>query len=87
MSYNRKHGVPGRRYAEGASLQRLSRSLRAAALRSDYETFDVDMTNAFPTLLWNELRDLVGDAVDIEFQIFTTYVKETATRVPQCLPP
>ena len=83
VTYYRKHGLPGRRYARGASLQKLSRSLRNAALHSCtaaesqsqlFENYDVDMVNAFMQLLWNKLKEVVGDSVDIEYQNFTAYV-------------
>ena len=35
--------------------------------------------NFFITILWNELRDVVRDAVDIEYQTFTALVKNPVT--------
>jgi len=83
--YYRKHGLAGRRYARGPSVQHLSKSLRLLALRSEsdigsslgavFEVFDVDIDNCFAQLLWNELHRLVGDAVDIDYSTFTAFVK------------
>ena len=85
VTYSRKHGIEGRRYARGPSAQQLSRSFRNSALKSAvdidrqgallFENFDIDMVNAFMQFMWIRLEANVGDAVDIEYQVFTAYVK------------
>ena len=84
IEYYRKHQIAGRRYAQGPSLQGLSKSLRKTALSASdpleaEELFEIDGVNFFITILWNELRDVVGDAVDIGYQTFTALVKNPVT--------
>ena len=85
MTYKRKHGVPGRRYAQGPGLQMLSKGFRESALGSPcvadaplcnehFENFDLDISNCFPQLLWNEIKNLIGISVDIDYPILTACV-------------
>ena len=58
-TYHRGFGGRGRRYANGASIQRTSRAVRRAIAAANY--IDIDGRNAFPTLIANltEVRDNV----------------------------
>ena len=68
VHYVRKHGIPGRRYAVGPSVQKICRSARKAAFTveaspsaDDQCVFvDVDIGNAVPTLHWNEMCEIMG---------------------------
>ena len=65
--YYRKHGIPGRRYPRGPTLQfSLTKFARNLAMSSeivnsglgDNMLFDIDNNNCFVTLLINELQKL-----------------------------
>ena len=61
VAYCRKHGLPGRRYAKGPSLQMLTKEARGVAMNFTYEdsyVVDIDIRNAHPTLLMNMLKDV-----------------------------
>ena len=84
VKYVQKYNTPGRRYARGPSAQRLSNSLKKMAFASEtnvcasysqvFETFDIDVVNAFMQFLWNELCSVVGDGVEIEYGVLTAVV-------------
>ena len=62
VQYYRKHGLPGRLYAIGPSLQKLTKEARAAAM--DGFTYALDACNCFPSLLVEMLeRDPRGAKV------------------------
>ena len=82
--YSRKYGIPGRRHARGPCAQRLNRTLRAMCFQydigssscdADEEIYDVDVDNSFIKIMWNELQGAVGDAVYIEYHVFTALVE------------
>lgn len=83
--YIRKHGMPGRRYAVGPSLQKLNRAERAAALTTyagasgcASDVFvDVDINGSMPHIFWNLLCEIMGveEATD-ELAIIPTYLEK-----------
>ena len=83
VSYARRHTLPGRLYANGASIQNLPAGARKVALEIDIgssanaspKNFDIDIENCFPRLLWNVLEEELGESVNIEYDIFTNFVQ------------
>jgi hypothetical protein len=82
VEYVRMHGIPGRRYAKGGSVQKMARVKRHVALKtkrdSTYCFVDVDIVHCFAVLLWNLLASCVGEFDLSEFQTFRAFKEHPA---------
>ena len=83
VRYVRKCGIPGRRHADGPSMQKNSRVARSKAFTSsiggshnaDKVYFDIDIKNCYPTIFLNLLLDIVGDEGLADFSLVVAFVK------------
>ena len=72
VQYYRKYTLPGRRYARGPSLRRLTREARAAAM--DGLTYAVDFCNCFPAIMFKLVRS-DNEGAKVPFPSLTKYIK------------
>ena len=87
VQYVRKHGIPGRRYAVGPSIQKLKRIDRESAFTTychasggDSCVFvDIDLNKSMPQIFWNEASDVMGDDdARKELDMIQTYLENSS---------
>ena len=83
MRYVRKHGIPGRRWAKGFSIQMAPERFREKGFHCEdgssqgdgFVFLVADLNNSLPAIMYNELMEYIQADVDDDFDVLKLFIE------------